>query len=106
MLEGESKQVPEAECVAAMAHALEACKKFQNAFEELRTLAGRPKSAVPAAPVLPALPDAVRASLRTALCTIEKQARREAIARTKAEWLATVADAERPLCDAAYEGAV
>ena len=103
MLEGESLQVPEAECVAAMAHALEVCKKFQSAFEELRLMVGNEKLPVPAAKELPALPDATRDALRKGLRTVEKKARRDAIAAARDAWLPTVDEAMRQDAAAAYE---
>ena len=103
MLEGDAHGVPESDCVAAMAHALEVCKKFQAAFEELRTRIGTTKAPVPAAPQLPLLPDATRDALRAALRTVEKQARREAIAAAKTQWIESLEDSQRAEASASYE---
>ena len=103
MLEGEAKQVPEAECTAAMAYALEACTKFQTAFEELRSKAGAPKTAVPRPKELPPLPEATLKAMRAALRTIEKAARREAINAAKTAWLNELAGELHADASAAFE---
>ncbi len=103
MLEGQAREVPEADCLQAMAHAVELLQKFQAAFEELRQAIGTQKLPTPPAPLLPALPAAVLESLRAALRTTDKHARRDAIAAVGAAARAAAPEAEREGIAAAFE---
>ncbi|MGE3174894.1 MAG: polyribonucleotide nucleotidyltransferase [Planctomycetota bacterium] len=103
MLEGQAREVPEADCVAALAHASEVLAKFQDAFEQLRQQAGVEKLPVPPAPELPAVPEPTLAALRAALQTVEKQARRDGIAAAGAAWTDPLPDDERAPARAAFE---
>ena len=106
MLEGEAKEVPEAEAIAAIATATEWLRRCHKAFDELRAAAGQPKWPVPPAPTLPELPAAVRAALRTALQTPQKAERRAGIAAAEAAWLAGVPAEQQAACRQAFGLAV
>jgi polyribonucleotide nucleotidyltransferase len=95
MLEGAAREVPEAECLAAIEQATQWIARFQKAFEELREKAGKEKRAVPASPRHVELPAATRAALRTALGIADKAGRRSAIAEAEAAWVATLVEAEQ-----------
>ncbi len=103
MLEGQAIEVPEAECLAAMAHAGDALRKFMAAFEQLRQQVGTEKLPVPAPAALPTVPAETVAALRTALRTIDKQARRLGIAAAGKVWLDGVPETGRPAAAQAYE---
>jgi polyribonucleotide nucleotidyltransferase len=106
MLEGEAKEVSEADAIAAIATATEWLRRCHKAFDELRAAAGQPKWPVPPAPALPALPDATLAALRAALQTPQKAERRAGIAAAEADWLAAVPPEAQPACKQAYGLAV
>jgi polyribonucleotide nucleotidyltransferase len=106
MLEGEAKEVSEADAIAAIATATEWLRRCHKAFDELRAAAGQPKWPVPPAPTLPALPDATLAALRAALQTPQKTERRAGIAAAEAAWLAAVPPEAQPACKQAYGLAV
>jgi polyribonucleotide nucleotidyltransferase len=103
MLEGEAKEVPEAECLQAMEEATQVVQKFQKAFAELATHVATTKLPVPTAPVLPSVPEATIQSLRTALQIAQKQDRRAAISAARDAWLPTVDESERDAAKAAFE---
>ena len=102
MLEGQADEVPEAECAAAMAHAVEVLQKFQAAFEQLREQSGVVKAMAPPAAALPAVPAEQLGALRAALRTTSKQARRDAIAAAEQNWLTALPEAERTAAAAAF----
>jgi polyribonucleotide nucleotidyltransferase len=103
MLEGEAKEVPEAECLQAMEEATAVIQKFQKAFTELAAAVATEKLPVPAAPTLPTVPEATIAALRAALQIAQKQDRRAAVSAARDAWLPTVADTERDAAKQAYE---
>jgi polyribonucleotide nucleotidyltransferase len=92
MLEGEAREVSEADAVAAIQQAAEWIGKCHKAFEELRNAAGLPKMPVAEAPALPAVPDETLAALRAALRTAGKAERRQQIADAQAAWLTRVGE--------------
>ena len=106
MLEGEAKEVSEADAVAAIAQATEWIRRCQKAFEELADLTGRAKADPGEPPTLPAVPDASMASLREALQVTEKAARRSAISAAEAAWIEPLADDERAAARQAFADAV
>ncbi len=79
MVEGEADAVAEADCVAALAQALEWLQRVQKCITELADAAGKPKLAVPAAPVLPDLPADVETALAAALTNTSKAERAAAV---------------------------
>ena len=106
MLEGEAKEVGEADAVAAISQATEWIQRCHRAFDELRQLAGRAKAEVPPAPVLPELPAATREALRTALTITGKAERRAAVAAAEAAWLLALAPETSPPAKVAFQNAV
>jgi polyribonucleotide nucleotidyltransferase len=106
MLEGEAREVGEADALRAIAQATEWIGRCQKAFEELRLAAGTTKAEPPAAASLPALPEATAAALRAALGITTKAERRAGIAAAEAEWLAALPEAERAPAKAAFGEAV
>ncbi|MCC7397189.1 MAG: polyribonucleotide nucleotidyltransferase [Planctomycetes bacterium] len=106
MLEGEAKEVGEADAVAAISQATEWIQRCHRAFDELRQLAGRAKAEVPPAPVLPELPAATREALRTALTITGKAERRAAVAAAEAAWLAALTPETSPPAKVAFQNAV
>ncbi|MBL8733256.1 MAG: polyribonucleotide nucleotidyltransferase [Planctomycetes bacterium] len=106
MLEGEAKEVGEADAVAAISQAPEWIQRCHRAFDELRQLAGRAKAEVPPAPVLPELPAATREALRTALTITGKAERRAAVAAAEAAWLLALAPETSPPAKVAFQNAV
>ncbi len=106
MLEGEAREVNEADAVAAIAQATEWIGRCRKAFDELRELGGKPKWPVPEAATLPVLPDATLDALRAALRIDTKTERRAAIAAAEAGWLEALPEGDRPLAKTAYGEAV
>ena len=106
MLEGEAREVAEADAIAAIGQATEWIKRCHSAFDSLATKVGRTREHAPAAPELPTLPDATREALGSALQITEKADRRVAIAAAKEEWLATLEDDARAPSAQAYGDAV
>ncbi|HLU38954.1 MAG TPA: polyribonucleotide nucleotidyltransferase, partial [Planctomycetota bacterium] len=88
MVEGEAAEVPEEDCVAALAQAQEWNLRLQRAFAELRAAAGTPDAPPVEAPAPMPVPDGVRAALAAALAHTGKHARREAVEAAKQAWLA------------------
>ncbi|MCY2956285.1 MAG: polyribonucleotide nucleotidyltransferase [Planctomycetota bacterium] len=103
MIECEADEVLEADCLLLLAEATTVVQKFQLAFTELAGHIGTVKLPVPAAALLPAVPDATIESLRAALQITEKPARRAAITAARSAWLPTLNEHERDKAKAAYE---
>ena len=103
MLEGEAKEVAEADCLDALEQAGACVQRFQKAFAELAAAVGTVKLPLPQAPALPAVPDATVQALRAALQIAQKQARRAAIASATDAFVASLPDAERDGARAACE---
>jgi polyribonucleotide nucleotidyltransferase len=103
LVEGWAREQPEAVCLQALDAALGWIARLQKAFEELRAAAGKAKLAVPAAPPLPAVPDAVAAALGAALAIACKAERRAALAQAQAAWLATVPADQQAAAARAFE---
>ncbi|MBL8754009.1 MAG: polyribonucleotide nucleotidyltransferase, partial [Planctomycetes bacterium] len=106
MLEGEAREVGEADALAAIATATEWIRRCHTAFAELRERAGQPKWPLPTAPTLPDLPGATRDALRAALRVVQKTERRAGIAAAEAAWLATLPPEQQGAAKAAYGNAV
>ena len=106
MLEGEAREVSEADAIAAIAQATEWIGRCRKAFDELRELGGKPKWPVPEAPTLPKLHEATQAALTEALRIATKADRRAAIAAAEAAWLTTLPAEEQASAKTAYGEAV
>jgi len=106
MLEGEAREVAEADALAAIAQATEWIGRCQKAFAGLRELAGQPKAPVPAAPPLPDLPPEALAGLRQALQIAGKAERRAAVTAAEQRWTAALPAEQQPRAAQAFAGAV
>jgi polyribonucleotide nucleotidyltransferase len=105
MLEGEAHEIDEATALAAVAQAAEWIARCQKAFEELRTVAGKPKQEVPVAPELPPLPETTTTTLRAALQLTGKAERRAAVAAAETQWLGAVEAEQAGAVRAAFAAA-
>ena len=106
MLEGEAKEVSEADAVAAIAMATEWIRRCHVAFTELREAAGQPKWPLPAAVVLQELPAATRSALQQALTVTPKAERRAAVAAAEAAWTSALPPEQQAAAKAAFASAV
>ena len=106
MLEGGAKECSEADAIAAIAQATEWIHRCHKAFDELANKTGRTKLPVPPEPELPAVPAAIRESLKQALSIKVKAERRAGIAAAEAGWLETVSDDDKGAAKQAFEAAV
>ncbi len=107
MLEGEAKEVPEADAIAAIDQASTWIRRCHKAFDELRAKATSAAKLEPPAPLeLPAVPDAQRDALQAALQTTEKAARRAAIREVRDAWLGSLPEDEVGLAAKAFDDAV
>jgi polyribonucleotide nucleotidyltransferase len=102
MLEGDAREVTEADALAAIATATEWVHRCHKAFAELRERAGQPKWELPAAIALPDVPAPTRDALAAALAIAGKAERRAAVAAAEAAWLAALPPEQHALARSAY----
>jgi polyribonucleotide nucleotidyltransferase len=106
MLEGEAREVSEADALAAIAEATAWLGKCHRAFAALREAAGAPKWPLPPDPPLPELPPDARRALQQALLLPGKAERRAAIAAAEHAWLAALPADQQPAAKAAFAQAL
>jgi polyribonucleotide nucleotidyltransferase len=105
MLEGEAREVPESDCLAAMQQAVEMLARFQKAFEDLRQQCGTAKAPAPEVPPLPTVPEATADAILQSMRLVDKQQRRGALAGHRAAWLESLGEDARAEAGAAYDAA-